>query len=149
MKRRNGFTLIEVMIVMVILALLVAIAYPGFSGHVVKARRIEAQAALLETMQKQESYFTQHNTYIAFSADSTGAEEKRFKWWSGHRPERSGHEPRGPACPGTTIDTCIELQAVPGTERVDAAYRDAECRTLTLSSTGEHKASGEARDCWP
>jgi type IV pilus assembly protein PilE len=149
MKRRHGFTLLEVMIVMVIIALLVAFAYPGYLGFVVKARRAEAQVALLELMQKQERYYTQHNRYLAFSAGASGPDEAHFKWWSGSKAASSAYELRGRACADQPVARCIVIEAIPGTDRVDSTFKDGECETLTISSVGEHTASGDGKGCWP
>ncbi len=148
-ERHSGFTLIELLTVLAITLVLLAIAYPGYATYVVKARRVEAQAALLELMHKQERYFTQHNTYVAFSADAVEPEAKRFRWWSGADAASSGYELRGEACPDQPIERCIVIKAVPGTDRVDASFRDASCQTLTLTSTGAHSADGPDPGCWP
>ncbi len=144
-----GFTLVETMVVLAIMGLLAAVAYPSYARYVVKARRVEAQAALLELLQQQEHYFTQHNTYLAFSADAATPEAGHFKWWSGARAASSAYELRGEACAAQPIERCIVLKAVPGTDRVDASFRDRDCQVLTLSSTGLHTAAGPAPDCWP
>jgi type IV pilus assembly protein PilE len=149
MKRSAGFTLVEVLFVLAIVAVLAAIAYPSYAGYIIKTRRIEGQIALIELMQQQERFFTQNNTYIAFSSGSTDAQEKRFKWWSGSAASASAYELRGRACPGHALARCVELEAVPGTEKVDAKFRDGECGTLTLNSAGERASSGSAERCWP
>ena len=41
-KRANGFTLIELMIVVAVLAIIIAIGYPAYRDQVMKARRTEA-----------------------------------------------------------------------------------------------------------
>lgn len=140
-----GFTLIEIMIVVAIVAILATIAYPSYQESVRKARRAEAKAALLEVMQQQERYYTQHNTYIAFSSASTDADAKRFKWFSGSKAADSAYEISGVAC-GDGVQECILLRAVPGTNKVDAHYSDARCGTLTLSSTGAKGA--QETSCW-
>ncbi|RSZ57318.1 type IV pilin protein [Massilia atriviolacea] len=149
MKRSRGFTLIETMIVMTIVALLAALAYPGYQDFVIKARRAEAQAVLLDLMQKQERYYTQHNRYLAFSADESGPDQVHFKWWSGSKAPSSAYELRGKPCAGQSIARCIVIEAIPGTDRVDTSFRDGACQTLTLSSAGEQTASGAAAGCWP
>jgi type IV pilus assembly protein PilE len=149
MKRNTGFTLIEVLTVLAILAVLAAIAYPTYAGYITKTRRIEGQVALIEAMQQEERYFTQNNTYTEFSSDSTEPQEKRFKWFSGSAAASSAYELRARACPGLAIGQCVELQATPGTGKVDAKFRDSGCATLTLNSAGERTASGTADRCWP
>lgn len=149
MKRGSGFTLVEVAIVAAIVALLAAIAYPSYAGYIIKSRRIEGQIALIEAVQQQERFYTRYNTYAAFSSDSTDAQERRFKWWSGSVAARSAYELRARACPGSDLTQCVEVQALPGTAKVDAAFRDADCQTLTLNSAGQHAASGPFERCWP
>lgn len=144
-----GFTLIELLIVMALLAILAALTYPSYKGYIIKARRIEGQAALLETMQNQERYYSAHNTYIAFSSASTDPDEKRFKWFSGERAGESAYELSGHACEGAPLRACIEVRATPGTERVDPNFRDPDCETLALTSTGAHSATGRGARCWP
>lgn len=146
---QHGFTLVELMVVLAIVATLAAIAYPVYARHVIKARRAEAQMALLELMQKQEQYFTRHNAYLAFSARSTAPAARHFRWWSGTRAASSGYELRAQECDGQPVERCIVLKALPGTEQVDRNFRDAECGTLVLFSSGRRAADGPAKICWP
>lgn len=148
-RRDHAFTLVEVLIVLVIIGILAVIAYPNVASHLVKGKRAGAQAALLEMMQMQEQYFTEHNTYLAFSADAPDPLAQRFRWFSGSSAAASAYELRGQACTGHTIERCIELRAEPGTGRVDATFRDPDCGTLSMRSDGEQGASGPAEGCWP
>lgn len=146
--RRPGFSLIELMVALAILSVLAAVALPAWNGAVVRARRIEAQALLLALMQQQERYFTQHNTYIAFSSGATDPAARQFKWWSGRKAESSAYEIEGKACEGQEIRDCIQLVAMPGTRRVDGSFKDRQCEALTLTSTGLRLAAGPAPQCW-
>ena len=149
LRRGQAFTLVEMMVVLAIMLGLAAMAYPGYRAYVVKARRVEAQAALLNTMQDQERYYTLHNTYLPFSAASTGEDEKRFRWWLGASAPASAYELSGHACGELPLQACIELRAEPGTPRVNPEFRDPECATLTLRSTGQTAARGPGPRCWP
>jgi type IV pilus assembly protein PilE len=148
-KPAPGFTLIEVLIVLAILALLAMVSYPTYAGYLTKTRRIEGQIALIEAILQQERFYTSHNTYIGFGADSLDPDEKRFKWWSGTSARRSAYELRARACPGQELAQCVEVRAMPGTANVDAGFKDADCETLTLNSAGERTASGAFERCWP
>jgi type IV pilus assembly protein PilE len=147
--RTGGFTMIELLIALVIIALLASQAWPAFQQHVIRVRRHEAQSALLRLMQQEERYFTQANTYIEFSSSSTGAQERQFRWWSGSDKSTSGYEIEGKACEGELISQCVRLIATPGTANVDQTFHDAECAQLTLVSTGLRLASGPGLRCWP
>lgn len=149
MRRGHGFTLAELLVVLAIIAILTAIAYPSLTAHLIRARRTEAQVALLEAMQKQERYFSTHNTYLAFSSDNAEPEAQRFKWYSGADAASSAYELAGNACPGQVLSSCIMLTAIPGSARVNTAFKDADCQTLTLDSEGTQTASGSGKGCWP
>lgn len=147
--RRNvarGFTLIEVLIALGIMAILGALVYPTYQGAVRKAKRAEARVALLRLMQQQERYYTQRTTYLAFSADSIDPDAKRFQWFSGDNPAASAYEIRGTPCPGETLQTCIVLSARPGTARVNTAFIDTECGELSFSSSGIKTPARP--ECW-
>lgn len=147
--RARAFTLIEVLVVMAVTLILCLLAYPTYTAQVVKARRVEGQVALLDTMQRQERYYAENNTYLLFTADGGQPDEERFRWWSGESAAASAYELSAQPCDGQGPERCIELHAVPGTGRVDSAFQDAECGTLILVSTGAHRATGAGARCWP
>ncbi|MCH8308151.1 MAG: type IV pilin protein [Proteobacteria bacterium] len=59
----RGITLLELMIVVVIIGILTAIAYPNYREYVTRAKRTEAKAALLQIATNQERFYLQNNTY--------------------------------------------------------------------------------------
>jgi type IV pilus assembly protein PilE len=61
----RGFTLVELMVVIVIVAILAAVAIPGYRAHVLRAQRTDATGALLRISAAQERFFLQNNTYSA------------------------------------------------------------------------------------
>jgi type IV pilus assembly protein PilE len=148
MKRVSGMTMIELMVVLVILGVLGTLAYPSYARYITKTKRIEAQVAMIEVLQQEELYYRQHNTYIPFSSGALPP-APRFRWWSGSTIAVSAYELDAQACPGRDIAECVQVRARPGTGRVDSAFRDPDCGTLTINSTGEHSASGAFDRCWP
>ena len=62
-KYMRGITLLELMIVVVIISILTAIAYPNYREYVTRAKRTEAKAALLQIATNQERFYLLNNTY--------------------------------------------------------------------------------------
>lgn len=69
--RQAAFTLIEVMVVVAIIGILAAVAYPSYMGYIAKARRGDAVTVLMENAQWMERYFTQNSTYLNGAANPT------------------------------------------------------------------------------
>lgn len=63
MKRLTGFTLIELMIVVAVMGIIAAIAYPSYTDSVRKSRRADAMQALLKLQLDQEKWRANHTSY--------------------------------------------------------------------------------------
>jgi prepilin-type N-terminal cleavage/methylation domain-containing protein len=63
LRAREGFTLIELMIVVAIVGILAAVAIPAFNSYKMQARAGEAPAFLAEIAQRQEAYRSEFGTY--------------------------------------------------------------------------------------
>lgn len=142
---QKGFTLIELMVVMAIVAILAAVVYPSYQDSIIKTKRAEGRTALMEIMQQQERYYTQNNTYFTFTSTTAS---NQFKWYSGDSAVASSYEIKAEACTGDVIANCLMLTAQPGTTNVNSSYKDAKCGNLSLTSTGVKAASGTATNCW-
>lgn len=152
---QDGFTLIELMIVVAIVAILAAIAYPSYQDSILKGRRAEARTAMLELMQQQERYMTQRGTYLVFSnaagTTNPATASSTFKTFSGE-----GGTPNyylsSVLCPNSTdARECIQIVGAP-------TKADPAAGSLNLTSTGVKDCTGtagktgsapNARICWP
>ncbi len=62
-KRQRGFTLIELMVVVVIVAVLMAIALPAYQNQVIRGHRTSAKAEMLEIANRQEQFLLAERRY--------------------------------------------------------------------------------------
>lgn len=134
LRRLRGFTLLELMIAVVVVAILASVAYPSYRDFVVRSKRAEGKAALLDAAQSLERYFTTHNTYPAALA-TAGA-----RTHSGENASKAAYT-IAIAGGGTTFT----LTATPAN-----GHADPKCGNLTLDQLGVRGKSGTAplTDCW-
>lgn len=131
----GGFTLIEVLVAVVIVGILASIAYPSYVESVRRAKRGEGKAAMMQILQAQERYYSQQNTYVAYSVSAP----KGFKNYSSDNPDSSAYELSADACAGETIRDCVTVTAKP-------RFYDPVCGSLSQSSNGLRSPADPV--CW-
>lgn len=132
----NGFTLVELMIVVAIAGILASVAYPSYVESVQRGNRAEARGILLETAQLLERNFTEASRYDQDSAGNAFA----LPVAQSPRTGTAKYTIQFTAGPAQNTYT---LGAVP----TGAMTGDA-CGTLTLTQTGVRGADGVAANCW-
>ena len=138
-RKTAGFTLIEVMIVVAIVGILAAVAYPSYQEHVRKTKRADAQSALMELAQFMERYYTANGRYLT----STNA-APTLPFTEAPKDGASKSYDLAFAASSPTANS-YTLQATPKN-----SMAGDKCGTLTLTNTG---AKGQAvgatmADCW-
>ena len=166
-KHSTGFTLIELMIVVAIIGILAAVAYPAYTDSVLKGRRAQGRAAVAQLLQQQERYITQQNCYLGFTTNSsTGAATPTspgsacggataasvpFKTFSGDSLANSHYILSADACPagaGTlSIGDCVRVVATP--VKADPRVGALQMTTTGAKSCTGTSASTDPKLCWP
>ena len=62
---QRGFTLLELMIAVAVVAILAAIAYPSYQSHLISSRRASAQSHLMDIAQREQQYFLDARNYAS------------------------------------------------------------------------------------
>jgi type IV pilus assembly protein PilE len=81
MKTQNGFSLVELMIVVVVIGILMAIALPNYSDYVIRGKIPDATSALSTKRVQMEQYFQDNRSYVAgpaCNADTTTSQNFDF-----------------------------------------------------------------------
>ncbi len=147
--RTHGFTLIELMVVVVIAGVLAAVAYPAYTGQVRKSRRAEAINLLSAIVQAQERYRANGSTY-ASTLGQLGIYASKI---TPHYTVALS----GVGATAATASVAYGYQVTASTVSTSPQASDTQCATLTVKmQTGslEYTAtdsSNNATDskCWP
>jgi type IV pilus assembly protein PilE len=62
-RKTSGFTLIELMITVAIVAILAAVAYPGYTQYVIRSKRSAAQAQMMDIANRQQQFLLANRNY--------------------------------------------------------------------------------------
>ena len=135
-KYKVGFTLIELMVVVAIVAILAAVGVPSYNDYVLAGKRAEGRAFALDIASRQERHFTQFSRY-AGGLTAGGAANLTMIKVTSENDEYTGSVALG------TGNTSYVIT-------VDPVFDDPECNNLTLDNTGLRgiTGSGTVANCW-
>lgn len=132
-----GFTLVELMIVVVIVGILASVAYPSYQQYVLRSKRSEGKAMLMDIAARQERFYFDKNTY---------ADDLTDLGYGSATPKSAedNYEASVAAGPSGDIATSYTITITPL-----SAGGDPECGDLTLDSRGTQSSSaGDLDRCW-
>ena len=138
--RNSGFTLIELMIVIAVVALLSMIAYPSFMQSVRKSKRTDAHTALTRAASNLERFFSTNNTY------TTDTTQLGLLIDAGTAYSNDGHYIVTVVAGATGIGSSyiVSANATPG----DMQTGDTGCTALSLDSLGRRIPDPTTSRCW-
>ena len=133
MKKHLGFTLIELMIVITILAILASVGYPAYQNQMRKGRRSEAQQLMLDVANRQEQYLLDARQYADEFTD-LGISSDSFSCTAS-------------TCSNSYYDvTMTESDGPPPTFTITATAKGAQTEdgNMTLNNTGAKTLDGSS-----
>lgn len=144
-NRQNGFTLLELMIVVAIIAIISSIAYPSYMQYVVSTKRTTAASALLRIADRQQQFFMDNKRYAAdltnlgFAANPLSLSDE------------GNSVPAGDSDAVYSISlsnvTAITYTATAGPVN-GQLERDTKCGSLMLNQAGMRSNSAGGDGCW-
>lgn len=133
MMNNKGFTLLELMIVVAVIGILAAIAWPQYQQYVLKTNRTDGTSELLEIAQELERCYTRFNAYNDANCDIDNADvidsdDKKYQ------------------VTVASAATTFTLTAAPQGLQTN----DTECGSLSLTQAGVRGETGTltADECW-
>lgn len=132
-KYMQGVTLMELMIVVVVIGILTAIAFPNYREFVARAKRAEAKAALLKIATNQEKFYLQNQrfgtlTELGYTANTIPSESGTYTLTVAANP----------TWPENFLATATYIPA---------DNEATKCKTFRIDG-GATKTSGPYTDCW-
>jgi len=144
-RHQSGMTLIEVLVVVVIVSVLAAFAFPSYMQFVVRAKRSAATSMILQVADRQQQFFMDNKRYAATlpqlnfpAATFMIADEGAFV------ADGAADRVYQVSLSNTTATT-YTVNAVP---QLNQAIKDTQCGSLSLTHTGVKGQSGGGQNCW-
>jgi type IV pilus assembly protein PilE len=151
-KNQAGFTLIELMIVVVVIAILASVAIPSYTGYITDARRQGAVQEMLKIASAQEQFFMDNKAYastlvsLGYDAQPIGTDVNGAIVSATDASAVYNFSISSTTTSTSGIIRAYTVSAIPKAAQYD---RDTDCATMTLTQAGVKKADGVINsECW-
>ena len=133
----KGFTLVELMVTIVVVAILAAIAVPSYTAQIRKSRRTEGRTAVLDAAAREERFFATHNFYTQTSTDLS---------YTPFPAAVGNYYTLNVVCNDKACASGFTVTATPTGPQVN----DTVCTSFTVDQTGLQSATpaANATTCW-
>ncbi|MFZ9052024.1 MAG: type IV pilin protein [Woeseiaceae bacterium] len=142
---QRGVTLLELLIVVTIVAIISAFAYPSYMEHVVSAKRTVAASALLQVADRQQQFFMDNKQYANDLTDLGLAANPLVVSDDGMPAEAGDGDSVYSISLSNVTATTYTVTAAPLHGQLS---RDTACGSLSITQAGVKGSSAGGDDCW-
>lgn len=132
-KQYNGFTLLELLIVVAIVAIIAVFALPTYQRQTMHAHRANAQAKMLEIAGLLENHYLQQGSYSQALIDNINADADLS-----HAPSATNHQ----------YDITVKQTDSGQSYQISATPQNAEARCGVLTLDNFHTQGADDDNCW-
>jgi len=138
----RGFTLIEIMIALAIVAILTAVAYPSYTSYVARAKRADARSTLLQAAQFMQRFYAANDQFEKDRGGNDAALPSNLQRSPSDGPQMYAISMTNP----TATSYILTASPVVGSQMANDA-----CGSFTLTNTGVRGVTNATKsrdDCW-
>ncbi len=135
----NGFSLIELLIVIAIMGIMAAVAIPSYTDYMLKSRRVDATSFLTEVASEQVRFYSEYNRYTGKMSELGYGDEDTAD-------SKEGHYTVSIVVPADGQSYTLTATPLAGSPQA----KDDVCANISLTSSSQRSISGtgEADTCW-
>jgi type IV pilus assembly protein PilE len=138
MKKPNGFTLIELMVVVAIIGILAAVGIPQYRDYVIRSKLAEAYTNLATLRTQAEQYFQDNRTYIGFPCPAGAMTGSRYFTYACN-----------PAVAKATYTFVATGVAAQGLDGIAFTINESNAKATTIAGGSPMETAGwAAAACW-
>lgn len=147
MKSQRGFTLIEIMIVTVVVAILAAVSIPSYRNYIIKSNRAAAESFMLQAANREEQIMLDMRQYVAVASavGNTNFPNAPTNASPGINLAVPNEVSKFYILSITTPSTSTSTYTITASPIDSQLTGDTSCATLTLNQAG---AKTPASGCW-